>query len=95
MASLEVHSTSVGGEDDEPLDEGEKSISQDAVDIGGVNPTEVAVDVDAYEPTILPDRRWKLSELDLGNCDSICPSFTAPDCTLSTWQNGSQRGAVC
>ncbi len=28
------------------------------------------IDIDHYKPTILPDRRWKLSEVDLGQPSS-------------------------
>ena len=44
--------------------EGEKSLEGDAAD-EDVDDT-VKVDIVSYKPTILPDRRWKVSEIDLG-----------------------------
>ncbi|KAI0682250.1 hydantoinase/oxoprolinase [Earliella scabrosa] len=67
VASLESDGASTGEEaEDSQLNEGEKAIADDAVDVGGETSAEAAdVDIEAYKPTVLPDRRWKLSELDL------------------------------
>ncbi|TFK90339.1 hydantoinase/oxoprolinase [Polyporus arcularius HHB13444] len=62
VASLEDSSTIAAEQDDGPQEE-EKHLSSDgsAVD----SPSLEDIDIDHYKPTILPDRRWKLSEVDL------------------------------
>ena len=45
-------------------DEGEKLLAAEAADAEADDT--VKVDIDTYKPTILPDRRWEVSEIDLG-----------------------------
>ena len=46
--------------------EGEKSLANEAEAAEGSGIADAAVDIDTYKPTILPNRSWKLSEIDLG-----------------------------
>ena len=52
--------------DEAEADEGEKALTNEAQASEGSGLAETQVDIDAYRPTILPDRKWKLSEVDLG-----------------------------
>ncbi|RPD65174.1 hydantoinase/oxoprolinase [Lentinus tigrinus ALCF2SS1-7] len=62
VASLETSSTTVEEQDEESKEE-EKHLSSD--DSNASSATSEDIDIDIYKPTILPDRRWKLSEVDL------------------------------
>ena len=48
--------------------EGEKALTNAAEAAEGSGLAEAGVDIEAYRPTILPNRQWKLSEVDLGGC---------------------------
>ncbi|KAI0746875.1 DUF917-domain-containing protein [Daedaleopsis nitida] len=52
-------------DDDEELDEGEKAIVNETDGTFDETSPGSELDIEAYKPAILPDRRWKLSELDL------------------------------
>ncbi|KAH9941324.1 hydantoinase/oxoprolinase [Epithele typhae] len=45
--------------------EGEKSLTNEAEATEGSGIGEAPIDIDTYKPTILPDRAWKLTELDI------------------------------
>ncbi|KAI0711177.1 hydantoinase/oxoprolinase [Cerioporus squamosus] len=63
VASLESSPLTITGEQDSEPREEEKLLPSDdsAVDTASSED----IDIDTYKPTILPDRRWKLSEVDL------------------------------
>ena len=54
--------------DEGDANEGEKALTNEAHAEEGSGLGEVLVDIEAYRPTILPNRQWKLSEVDLGEC---------------------------
>ena len=57
------------------MEEAEKALTNEAHAAEGSGLAGVVVDIDAYRPTILPNRQWKLSEVDLG--ESL---FPPPQC---------------
>ena len=64
IAALEGSALLPTGKDDVNAEEAEKSFEK-------TQPLEESqlletVDIEAYKPTILPNRAWKLTELDLG-----------------------------
>ncbi|KAI0777763.1 DUF917-domain-containing protein [Trametes elegans] len=50
---------------DEAASEGEKALEDSAAAEEDAAALEAAIDIDTYKPTILPNKSWKLSELDL------------------------------
>ena len=48
------------------MEEAEKALTNEAHAAEGSGLAEAVVDIDAYRPTILSNRQWKLSEVDLG-----------------------------
>lgn len=70
VAALEGNSLISSDENDTDVEEGEKYLANkpDEED----HNVETATDIETYKPTILPNRSWKLSELDLGKPIGSC-----------------------
>ena len=92
VASLETSTpTAAGGQDDEAKED-EKHLDGDDSSVDSASPEEV--DIDTYKPTILPDRRWQLSEVDLGQSMGLSAYYTHAD-VLHTPQSGLLRAVEC
>ncbi len=70
VASLEGNSLISFNEDDTDVEEGEKLLAENPIEED--EPLESVIDIETYKPTILPNRAWKVSELDLGKRISSC-----------------------
>ena len=70
VAALGENSLISSNENDMEVEEGAKYLANkpDEED----HSLETTIDIETYKPTILPNRSWKLSELDLGKCISPC-----------------------
>ena len=70
--------------------EDEMHLTGNDFSVDSASPEEV--DIDTYKPTILPDRRWQLSEVDLGQSMGSFTYYTHTD-VLYTPQSGLLRDA--
>lgn len=83
IAALEGSTLLPASADDVNAEEAEKSFEK--TQPVEENQSLEAIDIETYKPTILPNRAWKLTELDLGKHFSSCVISKASSDTITEW----------